>query len=213
MINRGNIYWIGGSPCSGKSTIAELLCKEFGFDYYKCDDHLDRYMKIGVDNNIEIMKKFKYMSMDEIWIERGVKEQFEDALEFYKASFDVIVKDINENYVDNNLIVEGAAITPEFILQNTINIRNYMCIVPTKEFQQENYAKRSWVNNYLKPCSNPQLAFENWMQRDILFSQNVLEKAKEHKMNFIVVDGSKSITENYEYLVDKLEIRKNISIR
>ena len=67
MINRSNIYWIGGSPCSGKSSIAELLCKEFGFNYYKCDDHLDRYMKIGVENNIKIMEKFNNM----IWMKFG----------------------------------------------------------------------------------------------------------------------------------------------
>ena len=146
--------------------------------------------------------------MDEIWLERGIHEQVEDEIEFFKASFVVIKKDI-EDFVGNNLVVEGAAITPEFILANNININNYICIVPTKEFQLEKYMKRDWVNGYLKPCSNPKLAFENWMKRDILFAQIVLEKAKENNMNFIVVDGSKSIKENYELIVDQLEIKHN----
>lgn len=42
MLDGMKTYWIGGSPCCGKSTISEMLIKEFGFDMYKCDDHLDR---------------------------------------------------------------------------------------------------------------------------------------------------------------------------
>ena len=32
-------YILGGSPCSGKSTIAERLAAEFDLHYYKVDDH------------------------------------------------------------------------------------------------------------------------------------------------------------------------------
>ena len=52
------------------------------------------------------------------------------------------------------------------------------------------------------------LAFDNWMQRDILFAQRMIKKAQEHNMNYMIVDGSKSIKDNYEYLVDKFNLRK-----
>ena len=42
-----NIYCIGGSPCSGKSTIAEALAAKHGLHYFKVDDHLDKYLKRG----------------------------------------------------------------------------------------------------------------------------------------------------------------------
>lgn len=32
-----HVYWIGGSPCSGKSTIAEMITKDYGYTYYQCD--------------------------------------------------------------------------------------------------------------------------------------------------------------------------------
>lgn len=34
-----NTYYIGGSPCSGKSTIAEILSKKYNF---KVDNFLER---------------------------------------------------------------------------------------------------------------------------------------------------------------------------
>lgn len=39
-----HIYWIGGSPCAGKTTIARKLAAEYGFTYYKCDDCYDDHM-------------------------------------------------------------------------------------------------------------------------------------------------------------------------
>lgn len=37
------IYCIGGSPCSGKSTVAEILAKEHNLFYFKVDDNLEKY--------------------------------------------------------------------------------------------------------------------------------------------------------------------------
>ena len=34
-----DILWIGGSACSGKSTVAERLAAERGLPVYHCDDH------------------------------------------------------------------------------------------------------------------------------------------------------------------------------
>lgn len=42
-----NIYYIGGSPCAGKSSVAEILSKKHDLYYFKTDDFLDRYMQAG----------------------------------------------------------------------------------------------------------------------------------------------------------------------
>ncbi len=36
------VYFIGGSPCSGKSTVARALSARYDLTYFKVDDHLDR---------------------------------------------------------------------------------------------------------------------------------------------------------------------------
>ena len=41
------VYFIGGSPCSGKSTVAQALSARYDLTYFKVDDHLDRYLKMG----------------------------------------------------------------------------------------------------------------------------------------------------------------------
>ena len=32
------VYYIGGSPCSGKSTVAKVLAAQYGLVYFKSDD-------------------------------------------------------------------------------------------------------------------------------------------------------------------------------
>lgn len=192
-----NIYWIGGSPCCGKSTIAELLVKEFGFILYKCDDYLDRYIEKGAAVGIDIMKKFKSMNKDETWLHRGVEQQVQDEFEYYRYALKIIKEELIRNYSEGNILVEGAAILPEFIKSEGIDYNKYVCIVPTKEFQIDKYSKREWVKGYLSDSSYPEKAFKNWMERDSRFAQIIMKNANDYKMNVITVDGNKSIGDNY----------------
>ena len=43
------IYYMGGSPCSGKSTAAEILAERYGLYYFKVDDYLEKYISIHYD--------------------------------------------------------------------------------------------------------------------------------------------------------------------
>ncbi|MFN8444306.1 MAG: hypothetical protein U0175_26220 [Caldilineaceae bacterium] len=36
-------YWIGGSPCAGKSSVTNLLAAQFGLTTYHVDDHFNRH--------------------------------------------------------------------------------------------------------------------------------------------------------------------------
>ena len=62
------IYYIGGSPCSGKSTIAERLVEKYGFQYYKQDDHLEEYMKRGASEGHGLFKKVSLRTVEEMWM-------------------------------------------------------------------------------------------------------------------------------------------------
>jgi len=33
-----NVFWLGGSPCSGKSSISEILPQRFNLDVYHVDE-------------------------------------------------------------------------------------------------------------------------------------------------------------------------------
>lgn len=49
-------------------------------------------------------------------------------------------------------------------------------MVPTEAFQIYHYSKREWVPYVLAECSDPEKAFQNWMERDILFAKEVMQR-------------------------------------
>lgn len=199
------MYWIGGSPCSGKSTMAEKLVSEFNFDYYKCDDHLERYMGIGAAKNNALMKDLKSKTLDEIWL-RPPKVQADEEFEFYRYALNIIEKEVKELYSGKEMVVEGAAILPEFIKGKNILNSRYICIAPTEKFQIEQYSKREWVNHYLKDCSDVKKAFENWMKRDAIYAREVIQQANTYGMNHILVDGSVSVDDQYKMVKEMFEL-------
>ncbi|MEU8662863.1 hypothetical protein [Actinoplanes philippinensis] len=44
---RDGLWWIGGSPCAGKSTVAGRIAGRRGVPVYSCDDAFDRHADGG----------------------------------------------------------------------------------------------------------------------------------------------------------------------
>jgi len=198
------IYWIGGSPCCGKSTITELLTQNYGFHYYKCDDYLEKYLQIAAERDMVVSKRLSKLSIDETFL-RAITEQVEDEFAFYDEIFEIILEDLQS--IDSEIIiVEGAALLPTNVIRLDIKKDNYIAMVPTKEFQMEQYSKREWVEHYLSECSDSKKAFQNWMKRDIEFAKEVKEMAEKNGFKTIVVDGAKSINDNYEIVKNHFKL-------
>ncbi|MEI6603404.1 MAG: hypothetical protein WCL54_07945 [Clostridia bacterium] len=203
MIKKENIYWLGGSPCSGKSTIAEFLVRDYGFRYYKCDDHLDEYIERGVEEDIPIMKRLKAFTTDEMWL-RDVDEQVQISIDYFLATFHMILEDIQN--LDQKVIVEGAAIMPIHAKNFAIDPTRYVCIVPSRAFQLEKYAARTWAYDRLMDSSDPHQCFKNWMERDCRFAERVKKDAVAFGFHTIEVDGNQSIDENYQFVKNYFDL-------
>ena len=64
-------------------------------------------------------------------------------------------------------------------------------MVPTSEFMRDVYPVRreAMVRRVLERCSDPALAFANWMDRDMEFGCRVAEGAARLGFRVIVADG------------------------
>lgn len=196
-----NIYYLGGSPCCGKSTIAEKLSHQYGFQYYKVDDFLDEFISKGGDDGDEWLKHVSTMTLDQLWL-RDPYILNKEELVTYEKLFPYYISALEKLNNDTPIITEGAAFLPSLVNQLGIDKMHYICIVPSKEFQLLYYKKRLWVNDYLSSCSNKEKAFSNWMERDALFALSTLEQAEKAGYKTLVVDGTKSVEDNYNFVVE-----------
>lgn len=187
------IYFIGGSPCSGKSTVAERISKDFNAFYFKVDDYLDELISFAAENGRPVCSKLPVMTADEIWM-RSPSEQCEEEFAIYQEIAELVFEKLNA--IDEDIIItEGAAFTPE-VMKSVTGCR-YICMIPTPEFQISHYKMRDWVPFVLKDCTDQDRAFDNWMQRDIMFAQQVKTMCEIDGIPCILNDGTKSEDEVY----------------
>jgi len=200
-----HIYYIGGSPCCGKSTIAKKISEKYGFQYYKADDFLMEFIQKGVKNGDEWLRHISEMSLDQLWLRNPIKLN-EEQLIIYEKIFPYFMTELDKLNKNTPIITEGAAFLPSLVDKIGIEKTRYICMVPTREFQIQHYSKRLWVNDYLSSCSDKEKAFNNWMERDVLFALSTMKQAREKGYATLVVDGNKDIDENQLFVEKCFEL-------
>lgn len=182
------VLFIGGSPCSGKSTVAERISKEYGAYYFKVDDFLDEFTNSAAKKGYPACKNSIRMSPDETWMREPLIQCKEEFL-IYDEMAEFVFEHLKK--IDADFIVtEGAAYTPKVMTR--YGKAEYIAIIPTPDFQVSHYKEREWVPYILEGCSDKKQAFHNWMERDILFAKQVKAECEANGVPCLVNDGSKS---------------------
>ena len=189
-----HVYWLGGSPCSGKSSVAEILVERFGLTYYKCDDAFDRHAQQVTAVSHPTFHKITNMNWNDIWM-RPVATQVAEEIEIYREELDMILADLAKMGTSKPILAEGAALMPEIVMPLISSPNQAAWMVPTETFQRETYAKRPWIQGILKNCEQPDIAFRNWMDRDVAFAQCVVDETAVSNLKLFTTDGTRSIAE------------------
>jgi 2-phosphoglycerate kinase len=182
--------WIGGSPCSGKSTIATLLARAAGTSVYSCDDGFERHSGEAADG--PTLRKLSGLSIEQR-LAQPVDVQVADVIQAYREEFPLIRRDLTDH--PSSTVVEGAALLPELLAAEQVRPEHAVWIVPSEEFQREHYRQRSWAWELLRPVADPEAAFERWMARDARFAAIVAGQARELGYRVLITDGRRSATE------------------
>ncbi len=196
------ILFIGGSPCSGKSTAAQRISEKHGAFYFKVDAHLDKYIRLAADRGYAYCKRVLRLSPDEIWM-RDPAEQCEEEFRIYKEISEFVFADL-DGIGEALIVTEGAAYTPEVITAR--ETKDYISILPTPEFQISRYRERPWVQDVLAGCSDKARAFDNWMERDVLFAQRVRRECAERGIPCLINDGSRTAEETLRVVEARLRL-------
>lgn len=190
-------YILGGSPCSGKSTLAEMLAAQGNFYYYKADDHDPEHMRQSTPEQQPVMSRYASLSWDTIW-SQSPERLLADALAYYHERFPLILNDLSLLSEDRPILLEGVAFLPDLLHHYPVNPKHVIFMVPTFEFQLHHYRQRPWIQSILKECHDPHQAFANWMKRDRLFGLEMIRQAHECGFPVILVDGSVNISTQLE---------------
>lgn len=196
-----DIYWMGGSPCAGKTTISEIIGQEFGWQIYQIDRHVENYLQRADEKKHPYLTAYKKIGLKDFLIQ-DPSEQVSQVIGMSQEQFGFIQEDIAELPGDAPILVEGANMLASDVIKQVESSSRCIWLVPTEAFQLETYPKRgSWVQDVLRHHYEPEeavLAFERWMERDTHMAKWTASEARKHEIPVIVVDGSVSLIDNAE---------------
>jgi len=182
-------FWIGGSPCAGKSSVAALLAGRHGLRHFASD--------AGTSSRMARMSGRGLPAHDELValdtctrLARPPHRQVELTLAVYAEQFRFLLDELPDA---DRLLVEGADLLPSLLAGFGVPLGRSVWIVPAPDFQRRHYAERPWVGPYLASCPDPAAAFDSWMRRDVLFARHVRATAEQLGGRVIEVDGGHTL--------------------
>lgn len=191
---------IGGSPCSGKSTLSNYLSEKLGYQVINVDDYMDKHIEEADDKRQPIMYQWKTEPWHNLF-SRDVDVLLSEEIKFYEEEWEFLRRDINNDIENDTIIIEGCALLPSLAATFLRDV-DVLYMVPTEAFQKEKYRLRDWAFEIVKDAENPQDAFDNWMDRDVEFAKFVAENAKSKGYKVIVVDGTKTVEQIATEVID-----------
>ena len=194
--NFHNVYWMGGSPCSGKTSIARILAEKHGLQVYTCDDHFDKHVERAHPRRQPRLNWVSRVSWDDLFM-RPVTVQVKDEIAIYQEELSMIMDDLHALSSDRPLLVEGAALLPESLLPYLKDPSRAIWIVPSEPFQRKIYPQRGeFVRWILDRTTEPKTAMRNWMDRDVAFARWVETETHRLGLKALTVTGETSIEQN-----------------
>jgi len=199
-----HVLWIGGSPCSGKSTVSHTIARIYVFVDYHVDAWNGNHMARRIAAGDTEAKAFMRMSIDQRWIERPVGALTREAVTSWSREFPLVIDDLLALPTETFIVAEGN-FYPACVAPYLSSPQQAIWLVPTDEFcergRREKWAQlaiRQRRHGIYDEGSDPETRRRNIIARDCRLARYVRQQAKRLSLSVQVVDGSRSPEEMTE---------------
>jgi hypothetical protein len=200
-----HVFWLGGSPCAGKTSIGDVLAARFDLDVYRVDEAFEVHAENFDPELHPTLTKWRASSWNQRWMQ-PLETLVQEVIACYEEHFSLILADILSTPTDRPLLVEGTALLPRQVACVLAERSRAIWVVPTAGFQTGHYARRDWVPGVLEQCDDPEAAFRNWMERDAGFARWLAAEVNALDLELIRVDGKQTIEENAEAVASHFQL-------
>ncbi|MGJ5893540.1 hypothetical protein DF268_10730 [Streptomyces sp. V2] len=184
-----HVYWIGGSPGAGKSTIARRLAVRRGLRLYVTDDTMPDHAERTTPQQAPFLHEFMAMSMDERWVDRSPRTMFETFHWYRGEGFGLIVEDLLRLPQDRPVIVEGFRLLPRLVHPLLPAAQHAVWLLPTPAFREAAVSGRSAPGEgFIWRTSDPEKAARNLAERDAMFVERLEEETARLHLPVVRVD-------------------------
>jgi cytidylate kinase len=186
-----HVLWVGGPPCSGKTSIARTLAKRHDLRVYNSDSHTYQHHYRAIEARLPAATGWESMTPDERWLASTPEEMAELSLEANAERCRMILEDLYALPTSPGVIVEGTPLLPWLVREHAASPQHTVFLLPTPEFEHARLAERPTVT--WNQTSDPELARENRARREHLVAVAIERGAAEDGLPTEPVDGSRDL--------------------
>lgn len=135
------MLWMGGSPCSGKTSTATNLAEAYGLRVIHMDEAFEAHRQHITQNEHPMLHKWTTNSWNDLWMQ-PIKVLLEEAIKCYREQFALIAETLRSKEVEGQVLIEGTSLLPAIVAPLLPTTLQGIWMVPTKQFQWEQYRKR-----------------------------------------------------------------------
>ncbi|NUT46747.1 MAG: hypothetical protein HOV94_05415 [Saccharothrix sp.] len=195
----GTVLWIGGAQWTGKSTVAWLLARRHGltayhYDFHDARAHHDRALAhAGRYPHRHAWQTLHDHDPDMTWVRPSPQEMAEQSKHSHTERFEMVLDDLRALSSGRPLVAEGWGLRPELVAPLLDDPRQAVFLVPTEEFRRRQVRELPRAGAVSAAVSDPERAQANRLERDRLLARDVVDRAREHGLRVIEVDGRLSV--------------------
>lgn len=173
-----HVFWIGGSACAGKTTLARRLAARHGLTLYSCDGRFEDHRR-----RADPLRHPRFHGLMDLPPERlfapPAEARAEELLGFYRDEWEMVLEDLRALPGPLPAVVEGVGLLPDLVAAICPDPRRSLWRIATPAFRRQVYAGREdVVRETLKGFPDPDAAFEVWMERDDLIARHLEREAR-----------------------------------
>lgn len=193
-------FWLGGSTCAGKTSVARLLAAAHGLRLYHCDDAFENHRTRARPDRHPGFHRLMDLTGPELW-SRPAEQQVEDLLAFYRDGFALILEDLRALPPGPPVLVEGTGLLPDVLHPVLAEPWRALFLVSTPAFRRRLYPERgAWVREELAGTGDPEETFARWMTRDDTLARLRAERAAAFGLRAVEVDGRQTLEETADLI-------------
>ncbi|HEY8601608.1 MAG TPA: hypothetical protein VIL85_24490 [Thermomicrobiales bacterium] len=192
-----HVLWLGGTPCSGKSAVAQQLLAHYPLQLY----HYDRYEQAHLARRDPARHPTfcadAALTMDERWVQRPVQALVRATVGVWRERFAMVLDDLLALPTAMPILAEGPGLLPADIAPLLTASRQAIWLVPTEAFKRAIQPTRGGPANQ---TSDPARAYQHLIALDLQLAVDVRHQAEELGLTVLVVDGSRSIPDTATFV-------------